>query len=131
MAFSIDKFNQGINYDVAANLGKLTFLGLEKRPVFEDGVRTEKEEITHVIVFSEKMNDNVQLKLPEGGTYKELPFMSEIRVIGKASPFIYNFESKVGFGDNAQEIWDLGVSLRIDGYEQAGAKQEQPKQEHK
>ena len=128
MTFNVDKFNQGTDYDVRVNLGNLKFLSLEKRPVFEDGQRTDKVEVTHAVVYSEKIGDNLQLKLALGKTYEELPFMTDIQIIGSASPFIYNFHNVVGFGDNRQEITDFGFSLRVDGYERLGAKQP-PKEE--
>lgn len=118
MAFNIDKFNEASEYDVVKNLGNLKFLSLEKQPVIEDGKRVEgKYHVSHAIVYSEKIGDNLQLKLTGNQSYEELPFMTDIRIVGKASPFIYNFDSIVGFGDNRQEITDYGFSLRVDGYE--------------
>lgn len=129
MTFNVDKFNQGTVYDVRANLGNLKFLSLEKRPVFKDGQRTDEMEVTHAIVYSDKIGDNLQLKLALGKTYEELPFMTEIQIIGAASPFIYNFPNAVGFGDNRQEITDFGFSLRVDGYERLGGMKQLPKEE--
>ncbi|MGV3007162.1 hypothetical protein [Streptococcus pluranimalium] len=118
MAFNIDKFNESSQYDVLKNLGNLKFLSLEKQPVIEDGKRVEgKFNVSHAIVYSEKIGDNLQLKLTGNQSYEELPFMTDIKIVGKASPFIYNFDSVVGFGDNRQEITDYGFSLRVDGYE--------------
>lgn len=118
MAFNIDKFNESSQYDVLKNLGNLKFLSLEKQPVIEDGKRVEGQfHVSHAIVYSEKIGDNLQLKLTGSQSYEELPFMTDIKIVGKASPFIYNFDSVVGFGDNRQEITDYGFSLRVDGYE--------------
>ena len=94
MSFNIEKFNEGTPFDVQKNLGNLKFLSLEKVPVFEDGKRVEdKFMISHATVFAEKIGDNLQLKLTGNQTYDELPFMSDIKVVGKVSPFIYNFDS--------------------------------------
>ena len=71
MTFNVDKFNQGTVYDVRANLGNLKFLSLEKRPVFKDGQWTDEMEVTHAIVYSDKIGDNLQLKLAPGKTYEE------------------------------------------------------------
>ena len=86
-------------------------------------------EVTHAIVYSDKIGDNLQLKLAPGKTYEELPFMTEIQIIGAASPFIYNFPNAVGFGGNRQEITDFGFSLRVDGYERLGGMKQPPKEE--
>ena len=118
MGFNIEKFNEDSQFDVLKNLGNLKFLSLEKQPVFEDGKRVEgKFHVSHAIVYSEKIGDNLQLKLTGNKAYEELAFMTDIRIIGKASPFIYNFDSVVGFRDNHQEITDYGFSLRVEGYE--------------
>lgn len=118
MGFNIEKFNEKSQYDVLKNLGNLKFLSLEKQPVFEDGKRVEGEfHVSHAVVYSEKIGDNLQLKLTGDQSYEDLPFMTDIRIVGEASPFIYNFESVVGFGENRQEITDYGFSLRVGGYE--------------
>jgi hypothetical protein len=132
MGFSVEKFNEGTCYDVRENLGNLKFLSLEKVPVFEDGKRTDKMQVTHAVVYSEKLGDNLQLKLKEGKTYQELPFMTDIVIEGEVSPFIYNFDNVVGFGDNRQEVTDYGFSLRVEGYRSlAGKQQEAPKEQQK
>ncbi|MEY8462206.1 hypothetical protein [Streptococcus merionis] len=118
MGFNVEKFNENSKFDVLKNLGNLKFLALEKQPVFEDGKRVEGEyRVSHAVVYSEKIGDNLQLKLTGDQSYEELPFMTDIRIIGEASPFIYNFDSVIGFGDNRQEITDYGFSLRVAGYE--------------
>lgn len=130
MGFNIEKFNEDSQFDVLKNLGNLKFLSLEKQPVFEDGKRVEgKFHVSHAIVYSEKIGDNLQLKLTGNKAYEELAFMTDIRIIGKASPFIYNFDSVVGFGDNRQEITDYGFSLRVEGYEAIKAPNISEKQE--
>lgn len=126
MSFNIEKFNEGTPFDVQKNLGNLKFLSLEKVPVFEDGKRVEGEfVVSHATVFAEKIGDNLQLKLTGNQTYDELPFMTDIKVVGKVSPFIYNFDSVVGFGDNRQEIRDYAFALRVDGYERVGQSKKQ------
>lgn len=130
MTFDVNKFNEGIDFDVQKNLGNLKFLSLEKQQVFEDGKPVEgKYDISHAVVYSEKIGDNLQLKLTGGQSYNELPFMTDIEIVGKASPFIYHFDSVVGFGDNRQEIRDFGFSLRVDGFKALKAPR-QPEQEH-
>ncbi|WP_449453469.1 hypothetical protein [Streptococcus suis] len=130
MGFNVEKFNENSQFDVVKNLGNLKFLSLEKQPVFEDGERVpDKFTVTHAVVYSEKIGDNLQLKLTGNQTYEELPFMTDIRIVGQASPFIYNFDSVVGFGDSRREVTDYAFSLRVGGYERVKAPQGNDKQE--
>lgn len=134
MAFNVNEFNnRGIRVNVQENFGNMKFVGLEKRQIFKDNQPTDEFEVTHAIFYSEKIGDNLQVKLEEGKTYQEVPFMSDVVIDGDVSIYIYNFDNVVGFGDNRQEITDYGFSIRVSGYHVIGSsqgKKEQKQEQH-
>ncbi len=121
MTFVVEKFNTSTDPYNLANLGKLTFVGFrEAFDISEDGER--EAHATHIEVFSDKLNDVIGLKLPDGYQPEEVPFMSEIEVIGKASPFIYNFNRTVNQRNtDPYEVRSYGFALRVDGFKKAAA----------
>ena len=142
MAFNIRKFNNAeIPVNVKEKFGTLTFLGFDENWKMVDGEAVDYP--THAEVFSDKMQETIAIKLEEGISVEDIPFMSEVEIVGQATIWIYDYEDTVYRGNNnVSEIKALAFSLRAENIKRVGAgagvtpqpKQEQkqePKQEHK
>lgn len=85
---------------------------------------------THAEVFSDKMQETIAIKLEEGIVIEEIPFMSEVEIVGEATIWIYDYEDTVYRGsNNVSEIKALAFSLRAESVKRVGGGQ--PKQEQK
>ena len=142
MAFNIRKFNNAeIPVNVKEKFGTLTFLGFDKNWKMVEGEAVDYP--THAEVFSDKMQETIAIKLEEGISVEDIPFMSEVEIVGQATIWIYDYEDTVYRGNNnVSEIKALAFSLRAENIKRVGAgagvtaqsKQEQKqeqKQEHK
>lgn len=141
MAFNIRKFNNAeIPVNVNEKFGTLTFLGFDENWKMVEGNQVDYP--THVEVFSDKMQETIAVKLEEGIVIEEIPFMSEVEIVGDATIWIYDYEDTVYRGNNnVSEIKALAFSLRAEsvkrvgsGQPKQGQKQDQKpeqKQEHK
>ena len=138
MAFNIRKFNNAeIPVNVKEKFGTLTFLGFDENWKMVEGEAVDYP--THAEVFSDKMQETIAIKLEEGISIEDIPFMSEVEIVGDATIWIYDYEDTVYRGNNnVSEIKALAFSLRAENIKRVGAgagvtaqpKQEQ-KQEHK
>ena len=90
---------------------------------------------THAEVFSDKMQETIAIKLEEGISVEDIPFMSEVEIVGQATIWIYDYEDTVYRGNNnVSEIKALAFSLRAENIKRVGAGAgvtAQPKQEQK
>lgn len=129
MVFNIRKFNNAeIPVNVKEKFGTLTFLGFDENWKMVDGNQVDYP--THVEVFSDKMQETIAIKLEEGIVIEEIPFMSEVEIVGEATIWIYDYEDTVYRGNNnVSEIKALAFSLRAESVKRVGAGQ--PKQEQK
>ena len=129
MAFNTRKFNNTeIPVNVKEKFGTLTFLGFDENWKMVEGNQVDYP--THAEVFSEKMQETIAIKLEEGIVIEEIPFMSEIEIVGDATIWIYDYEDTVYRGNNnVSEIKALAFSLRAERVKRVGASQ--PKQEQK
>ena len=121
MAFNIRKFNNAeIPVNVKEKFGILIFLGFDENWKMVEGNQVDYP--THAEVFSDK--------LEEGIVIEEIPFMSEVEIVGDATIWIYDYEDTVYRGNNnVSEIKALAFSLRAESVKRVGAGQ--PKQEQK
>ena len=142
MAFNIRKFNNAeIPVNVKEKFGTLIFLGFDENWKMVEGEAVDYP--THAEVFSDKMQETIAIKLEEGISVEDIPFMSEVEIVGQATIWIYDYEDTVYRGNNnVSEIKALAFSLRAENIKRVGAgagvipqsKQEQKqeqKQEHK
>lgn len=129
MVFNIRKFNNAeIPVNVKEKFGTLTFLGFDENWKMVEGNQVDYP--THVEVFSDKMQETIAIKLEEGIVIEEIPFMSEVEIVGDATIWIYDYEDTVYRGNNnVSEIKALAFSLRAESVKRVGAGQ--PKQEQK
>ena len=129
MAFNIRKFNNAeISVNVKEKFGTLTFLGFDENWKMVDGNQVDYP--THAEVFSDKMQETIAIKLEEGIVIEEIPFMSEVEIVGEATIWIYDYEDTVYRGsNNVSEIKALAFSLRAERVKRVGGGQ--PKQEQK
>ena len=124
MAFNIRKFNNAeIPVNVKEKFGTLIFLGFDENWKMVEGEAVDYP--THAEVFS--------VKLEEGISIEEIPFMSEVEIVGDATIWIYDYEDTVYRGNNnVSEIKALAFSLRAENIKRVGAgATSQPKQEQK
>lgn len=130
MAFNIRKFNNAeIPVNVKEKFGTLTFLGFDENWKMVDGNQVDYP--THVEVFSDKMQDTIAIKLEEGIVIEEIPFMSEVEIVGEATIWIYDYEDTVYRGNNnVSEIKALAFSLRAESVKRVGAGQAKQEQKH-
>ena len=134
MAFNIRKFNNAeISFNVKEKLGTLTFLGFDENWKMVEGEAVDYP--THAEVFSDKMQETIAIKLEEGISVEDIPFMSEVEIVGQATIWIYDYEDTVYRGNNnVSEIKALAFSLRAENIKRVGAGAgvtAQPKQEQK
>ena len=136
MAFNIRKFNNAeIPVNVKEKFGILTFLGFDENWKMVEGEAVDYP--THAEVFSDKMQETIAIKLEEGIAVEDIPFMSEVEVVGQATIWIYDYEDTVYRGNNnVSEIKALAFSLRAENIKRVGAGAgagvtPQPKQEQK
>lgn len=134
MAFNIRKFNNAeIPFNVKEKLGTLTFLGFDENWKMVEGEAVDYP--THAEVFSDKMQETIAIKLEEGISVEDIPFMSEVEIVGQATIWIYDYEDTVYRGNNnVSEIKALAFSLRAENIKRVGAGAgvtAQPKQEQK
>ena len=136
MAFNIRKFNNAeIPVNVKEKFGTLTFLGFDENWKMVEGEAVDYP--THAEVFSDKMQETIAIKLEEGISVEDIPFMSEVEIVGDATIWIYDYEDTVYRGNNnVSEIKALAFSLRAENIKRVGAgagvtPQPQPKQEQK
>lgn len=136
MAFNIRKFNNAeIPVNVKEKFGTLTFLGYDENWKMVEGEAVDYP--THAEVFSDKMQETIAIKLEEGISVEDIPFMSEVEIVGQATIWIYDYEDTVYRGNNnVSEIKALAFSLRAENIKRVGAgagvtPQPQPKQEQK
>lgn len=134
MAFNIRKFNNAeIPVNVKEKFGTLTFLGFDENWKMVDGEPVEYP--THAEVFSDKMQETIAIKLEEGISVEDIPFMSEVEIVGQATIWIYDYEDTVYRGNNnVSEIKALAFSLRAENIKRVGVGAgvtAQPKQEQK
>ena len=129
MAFNIRKFNNAeISVNVKEKFGTLTFLGFDENWKMVEGEAVDYP--THAEVFSDKMQETIAIKLEEGISIEEIPFMSEVEIVGDATIWIYDYEDTVYRGsNNVSEIKALAFSLRAESVKRVGGGQ--PKQEQK
>lgn len=129
MAFNIRKFNNAeIPVNVKEKFGTLTFLGFDENWKMVEGNQVDYP--THAEVFSDKMQETIAVKLEEGIVIEEIPFMSEVEIVGDATIWIYDYEDTVYRGaNNVSEIKALAFSLRAESVKRVGFGQ--PKQEQK
>ena len=129
MVFNIRKFNNAeIPVNVKEKFGTLTFLGFDENWKMVEGNQVDYP--THAEVFSDKMQETIAIKLEEGIVIEEIPFMSEVEIVGDATIWIYDYEDTVYRGNNnVSEIKALAFSLRAESVKRVGAGQ--PKQEQK
>lgn len=129
MAFNIRKFNNAeIPVNVKEKFGTLTFLGFDENWKMVEGEAVDYP--THAEVFSDKMQETIAIKLEEGISVEDIPFMSEVEIVGQATIWIYDYEDTVYRGNNnVSEIKALAFSLRAESVKRVGAGQ--PKQEQK
>ena len=129
MAFNIRKFNNAeIPVNVKEKFGTLTFLGFDENWKMVEGEAVDYP--THAEVFSDKMQETIAIKLEEGISIEEIPFMSEVEIVGDATIWIYDYEDTVYRGsNNVSEIKALAFSLRAESVKRVGGGQ--PKQEQK
>ena len=136
MAFNIRKFNNAeIPVNVKEKFGTLIFLGFDENWKMVEGEAVDYP--THAEVFSDKMQETIAIKLEEGISVEDIPFMSEVEIVGQATIWIYDYEDTVYRGNNnVSEIKALAFSLRAENIKRVGAgagvtPQPQPKQEQK
>ena len=134
MVFNIRKFNNAeIPVNVKEKFGILTFLGFDENWKMVEGEAVDYP--THAEVFSDKMQATIAIKLEEGISVDDIPFMSEVEIVGQATIWIYDYEDTVYRGNNnVSEIKALAFSLRAENIKRVGAGAgvtPQPKQEHK
>lgn len=138
MTFDVRKFNNSeVVVDVREFLGDLQFMGYQENFRMVDGNAVDYP--THVDVFSDKLQDIIPVKLPEGLVMEDIPFMSPVEIVGKATTWIYDYEDTVYRGNNnLVPIKAIGFSLRAEGVKVANAfqkpqeqKPQEQKQEHK
>lgn len=132
MVFNIRKFNNAeIPVNVKEKFGTLTFLGFDENWKMVEGNQVDYP--THAEVFSDKMQETIAVKLEEGIVIEEIPFMSEVEIVGDATIWIYDYEDTVYRGNNnVSEIKALAFSLRAESIKRVGGgATPQPKQEHK
>lgn len=136
MAFNIRKFNNAeIPVNVKEKFGTLTFLGFDENWRMVEGEAVDYP--THAEVFSDKMQETIAIKLEEGISVEDIPFMSEVEIVGQATIWIYDYEDTVYRGNNnVSEIKALAFSLRAENIKRVGAGAgagvtAQPKQEQK
>lgn len=135
MAFNIRKFNNAeIPVNVKEKFGTLTFLGFDENWKMVEGEAVDYP--THAEVFSDKMQETIAIKLEEGISVEDIPFMSEVEIVGDATIWIYDYEDTVYRGNNnVSEIKALAFSLRAENIKRVGAAgagvTAQPKQEQK
>ena len=134
MAFNIRKFNNAeISFNVKEKLGTLTFLGFDENWKMVEGEAVDYP--THAEVFSDKMQETIAIKLEEGISVEDIPFMSEVEIVGQATIWIYDYEDTVYRGNNnVSEIKALAFSLRAENIKRVAAGAgvtAQPKQEQK
>lgn len=133
MAFNIRKFNNAeIPVNVKEKFGTLTFLGFDENWKMVEGEAVDYP--THAEVFSDKMQETIAIKLEEGISIEEIPFMSEVEIVGDATIWIYDYEDTVYRGsNNVSEIKALAFSLRAESVKRVGGSQQkqEQKQEHK
>lgn len=134
MAFNIRKFNNAeIPVNVKKKFGTLTFLGFDENWKMVEGEAVDYP--THAEVFSDKMQETIAIKLEEGISVEDIPFMSEVEIVGQATIWIYDYEDTVYRGNNnVSEIKALAFSLRAENIKRVGAGAgvtAQPKQEQK
>ena len=129
MAFNIRKFNNAeIPVNVKEKFGTLIFLGFDENWKMVEGEAVDYP--THAEVFSDKMQETIAIKLEEGIVIEEIPFMSEVEIVGEATIWIYDYEDTVYRGsNNVSEIKALAFSLRAESVKRVGGGQ--PKQEQK
>ena len=129
MVFNIRKFNNAeIPVNVKEKFGTLTFLGFDENWKMVEGNQVDYP--THAEVFSDKMQETIAVKLEEGIVIEEIPFMSEVEIVGDATIWIYDYEDTVYRGNNnVSEIKALAFSLRAERVKRVGFGQ--PKQEQK
>lgn len=129
MAFNVRKFNNAeIPVNVREKFGTLTFLGFDENWKMVEGNQVDYP--THVEVFSDKMQETVAIKLEEGVVIEEIPFMSEVEIVGEATIWIYDYDDTVYRGNNnVSEIKALAFSLRAENVKRVGGGQ--PKREQK
>jgi len=134
MAFNIRKFNNAeIPVNVKEKFGTLTFLGFDENWKMVEGEAVDYP--THAEVFSDKMQETIAIKLEEGISVEDIPFMLEVEIVGQATIWIYDYEDTVYRGNNnVSEIKALAFSLRAENIKRVGAGAgvtAQPKQEQK
>ena len=136
MVFNIRKFNNAeIPVNVKEKFGTLTFLGYDENWKMVEGEAVDYP--THAEVFSDKMQETIAIKLEEGISVEDIPFMSEVEIVGQATIWIYDYEDTVYRGNNnVSEIKALAFSLRAENIKRVGAGAgagvtPQPKQEQK
>ena len=134
MAFNIRKFDYAeIPVNVKEKFGTLTFLGFDENWKMVEGEAVDYP--THAEVFSDKMQETIAIKLEEGISVEDIPFMSEVEIVGQATIWIYDYEDTVYRGNNnVSEIKALAFSLRAENIKRVGAAAgvtAQPKQEQK
>lgn len=132
MVFNIRKFNNAeIPFNVKEKLGTLIFLGFDENWKMVEGEAVDYP--THAEVFSDKMQETIAIKLEEGISVDEIPFMSEVEIVGEATIWIYDYEDTVYRGNNnVSEIKALAFSLRAENIKRVGGgATPQPKQEQK
>lgn len=130
MAFNIRKFNNAeIPVNVKEKFGTLTFLGFDENWKMVEGNQVDYP--THAEVFSDKMQETIAIKLEEGIVIEEIPFMSEVEIVGDATIWIYDYEDTVYRGNNnVSEIKALAFSLRAESVKRVGSVQFKQEQKH-
>ena len=129
MAFNIRKFNNAeIPVNVKEKFGTLTFLGFDENWKMVEGNQVDYP--THAEVFSDKMQETIAVKLEEGIVIEEIPFMSEVEIVGDATIWIYEDSFTISRGNNnVSEVKGHAFALRAENVKRVGAGQ--PKQEQK
>ena len=80
------------------------------------------------------MQETIAVKLEEGISIEEIPFMSEVEIVGDATIWIYDYEDTVYRGaNNVSEIKALAFSLRAESVKRVGSGQfrQEQKQDQK
>lgn len=132
MVFQLEKFNDKVSIDMSKTFGELIFMGFKEAQYFEDNKPVEGKMIaTHVELFSEKLGDSFEFKLPHDYFVKEVPIMAEVIVEGKGSPIIYRFTNSQIRNNEVNEFSDYGISVRIQDFKVKGQQNQAPKVESK
>ncbi|MDT2731549.1 hypothetical protein P7G31_04710 [Streptococcus parauberis] len=116
MVFQTEKFNEVVKTNIGETFGTLLFMGFQEQQVFEDNKPVDgKFTASHVELFSEKLGDSYEFKLPNDFEIINIPLMAEVVVEGKGSPVIYSFTNRQTRNGQVTEFKDYGISVKIEG----------------